>query len=177
MATASLIPVSEYLSTTYEPDCDYIEGELQERNVGETAHSFAQSILVALFNANRHAWNIVAGTEMRVQVASNRFRIPDVGVQRRSDPHDPIVTTAPLICIEVLSPEDRINRMQERIADYIRMGVEHVWLIDPLSRHAWIATPDGSHTRVLEAFTIPGTSIRISLAEVFAELDDMLTQA
>jgi hypothetical protein len=29
---------------------------------------------------------------------------------------------------------------------------------------------------VTEAFSVPGTPIRISLAEVFAELDDMLTQ-
>jgi Uma2 family endonuclease len=176
MATASLIPVSEYLSTTYEPDCDYIEGELQERNVGERPHSFLQSILVALLNANGRAWNIVAGTEIRVQVGPRRYRVPDVGVMRRSDPVDPIVQKAPLICIEVLSPEDRIHRMQERIDDYVRMGVEHIWLIDPLSRHAWIAIPDGSLQHVEAAFTVPDTPIRIALAEVFAELDEMLTQ-
>jgi len=171
-----LIPVSEYLSTTYRPDCDYIDGELQERNEGETAHSFLQSILVAMFNANRRTWKIVAGTEMRVQVAPHRFRIPDVCVQRSSDPHDPIIKTPPLICIEVLSPEDRIQRMQERIDDYARMGVEHIWLIDPLSRKAWTATPDGSLQHVSEAFAIAGTTISIELAQVFAELDDMLTQ-
>ena len=115
MASSTLIPVSEYLSTTYRPDCDYIEGELQERNLGERAHSFLQSILVAIFNANRHSWKIVAGTEIRVQVGVERYRVPDVGVMRRSDPVDPIVKTAPLICIEVLSPEDRLQRMQERI--------------------------------------------------------------
>jgi Uma2 family endonuclease len=176
MASTTLIPVSEYLRTTYHPDCDYIEGELQERNLGESAHSFLQTILVALFHANRHAWKIVAGTEIRMQVGARRYRIPDVAVMRRSDPVDPIVRTAPLICIEVLSPEDRLQRMQERIDDYVRMGVEHIWLIDPISRHAWIATADGSHTGVAEAFAVPGTPIRISLAEVFAELDDMLTQ-
>jgi Uma2 family endonuclease len=176
MASTTLIPVSEYLSTTYRPDCDYIEGELQERNLGERPHSFLQLILAAIFHANRHDWKIVAGTEIRVQVGANRFRVPDVAVLRRSDPADPIVKTAPLICIEVLSPEDRMQRMQERIDDYVRMGVEHIWLIDPISHHAWIATPDGSHTRVTEAFAIPGTPIRVSLAEVFAELDDMLTQ-
>ena len=95
----------------------------------------------------------------------------------RSDPADPIVKTAPLVCIEVLSPEDRIHRMQERIDDYARMGVEHIWLIDPISRVAWVATPDGSLTRVPEAFTIPGSPIRVVLSEVFAELDDMLTPA
>jgi Uma2 family endonuclease len=121
MASTTLIPVSEYLSTTYRPDCDYIEGELQERNLGERPHSFPQAILVAIFNTNRRAWRIVAGTEIRVQVGTNRFRVPDGAVLRRSDPMDPIVKTAPLICIEVLSPEDRLQRMQERIDDYARI--------------------------------------------------------
>jgi Uma2 family endonuclease len=176
MASTALIPVSEYLNTTYEPDCDYVEGELQERNAGERPHAGIQSILVAIFNANRRTWNVVAFTELRVRTGGQRYRVPDVSVLRRSDPVDPIVRSAPLICIEVLSPEDQIHRMQERIDDYARMGVEHVWLIDPISRHAWVATADGSHTRVTEAFMVAGTPIRISLAEVFAELDDMLTQ-
>jgi Uma2 family endonuclease len=175
MASTTLISVSEYLSTIYEPDCDYLDGELQERNVEETAHSFLQSILVALLNAHRRDWQLVAGTEMRLQVEQNRYRVPDVCVQRRSDPHDPIITTAPLICIEILSPEDRIQRMQEKIEDYARMGVQHIWIVDPIKRHAWTATPE-TQTRTHEAFAIPGTPIRIVLSEVFAELDDMLSQ-
>ena len=176
MASVALIPVSEYLDTAYEPDCDYIDGELQERNVGERPHSFLQLIIAAIFHANRHAWNIVAGTEMRVQIGPRGYRVPDICVLRRSDPVTPIIQTAPLICIEVLSPEDRISRMAERIADYARMGVEHIWLIDPISRHAWVATADGSQTHVEAEFAIPGTPIRISLADVFAELDDMQSQ-
>ena len=39
MATApTLISVEEYLSTSYHPDCDYVDGELEERNVGEYSH-------------------------------------------------------------------------------------------------------------------------------------------
>ena len=176
MASATLIPVSEYLTTSYSPDCDYIDGELQERNVGERPHGFLQTILAAIFHANRRNWDIVAGTEIRVQTSERHYRIPDVCVMRRSDPADNIVQKAPLICIEVLSPEDRIHRMQERIDDYARMGVENIWLIDPISRNAWVATPDGTHKPTNAEFTVPGTPIRIALAEVFAELDDMLTQ-
>jgi Uma2 family endonuclease len=177
MASATLIPVSEYLGTAYEPDCDYVDGELQERNLGELSHGILQGLLITLFNNNRRAWNVYAGTEIRVQVAARRYRIPDVCVLRRSDPFEPIVHVAPLICIEVLSPEDRIQRMQERIDDYVRMGVAHIWLIDPISRHAWIATPDGSLTHVEAEFAVTGTPIRVSLSEVFAELDDMQSGA
>jgi len=176
MASVALIPVSEYLDTAYEPDCDYIDGELQKRNVGESSHGLLQGILITLFNINRRVWNITAGTEIRVQVSARNYRVPDVTVLRRSDPVTPIIQTAPLICIEVLSPEDRISRMAERIADYAHMGVEHIWLIDPISRNAWVATADGSQTHVETEFTVPGTPIRITLADVFAELDDMQSQ-
>lgn len=42
----------------------------------------------------------------------------------------------------VLSPEDRVGEMQERIDDYLRFGVRFVWLVDPYDRRAWIYTPD-----------------------------------
>lgn len=177
MATATLIPVSDYLSRAYEPDCDYIEGHLEERNPGESSHATLTFVLAKILDANRRTWNIRVIPEVRVQVAPDRYRVPDVTVLRRSDPADPIVRTAPLICLEVLSPEDRIDRLQQRFDDYFRMGVEHVWFLDPISRHAWIATPDGSHITVPEAFTISGTPIRLVLAEIFAELDDMQTPA
>ena len=178
MASATLAAVSEYeyLHSDYEPDRDYVDGELQERNVGERPHSLLQTILVAIFHANRKAWGIVAGTEMRVQVSRGNYRVPDVCVLRKSDPADDIVQKSPLVCIEVLSPEDRMKRIQERFADYARMGVENMWLFDPLSRRAWVVLPDGSQHRMMEEFIIPGTPIRIDLAEVFAELADMQTQ-
>ena len=176
MANATLIPVTEYLHSTYEPDCDFIEGELQERNVGESSHGLLQGLFVTLFNVNRRAWNIVAGTEIRVQVRPSNYRVPDVCVLRRAGPIPPIIRVPPLICIEILSPEDRVQRTQERIDDYARMGVEHIWLVDPISRHAWFARPDGSLMHVDGEFTVHGTPIRVDLAEIFADLDDMQSQ-
>ena len=176
MASSTLIPVSEYLNTTYRPDCDYVDGELQERNVGERPHGMLQGILFAIFYANRREWGVVAGTELRVQISEKRFRIPDVTVMRRTDPVDNIVHTPPLICIEVLLPRDTISGMQQRIDDYTRMGVEHIWLVDPISRHAYVATVSGLSTPANNEFSVPATPISISLAIIFAELDEVLTQ-
>ena len=55
MATATSIPLSEYLQKTYEPDCGYIDGELKERNVGEQPHGHIQAIITAVFRENRKA--------------------------------------------------------------------------------------------------------------------------
>jgi hypothetical protein len=39
MATTTKVPVEEYLSSSYRPDVEYIDGEIQERNVGEIEHA------------------------------------------------------------------------------------------------------------------------------------------
>ncbi len=173
MATPGLIPVSEYLRTTYRPDCDYVDGQVKERRLGEKPHSATQSFFVTTFSNHRQDWGVRGFTEQRVQVSSSNYRIPDVCVLLLGEPPDPIVRTAPLICIEVLSPGDSLSDTQERIDDYLAMGVEHIWLLDPVRRHAWFATANGLHKPANAEFAVPGTPIRIPLADIYQELDDL----
>src|SRR5258708_39435130 len=77
MKTAALVPLEEYLNTTYNPDCDYVDGEVVERNLGEQDHSDIQSELVHFFRTRRKQWSVYAYVEQRVQVAPRRFRVPD----------------------------------------------------------------------------------------------------
>src|SRR5580704_15393974 len=140
MATRTLISVEQYLATSYRPDCDYVDGEVVERNLGEWDHSSLQSrILVYLWN-HYHNQGIRCVTEQRVQVNKTRFRIPDVCVVL-AEPGEQILTRPPFICIEVLSPEDRMGRVRQRIADYFEMGVPYVWVLDPETKQAYAATP------------------------------------
>jgi hypothetical protein len=44
MATTAQIALSDYLKTSYDPDLEYVDGELQERNVGETDHARVQAL-------------------------------------------------------------------------------------------------------------------------------------
>ena len=174
MGSAAFVPVSEYLHTVYRPDCDYVCGEVLERNWGDPPHAFVQAMIGSILGGNWREWGIVVLPGVRMRIAEDRYRVADISVLRRSDPPDNIVQKAPLVCIEILSPEDTFQRMVERVADYARMGVEHVWVIDPLSRRAWVAAGDGSLTAVEQELRVEGTPIRIVLADVFAELDDML---
>ena len=49
MASTTLISVSEYLKATYRPDCDYVDGRIEERNVGEHDHAALQAALILWF--------------------------------------------------------------------------------------------------------------------------------
>lgn len=172
MATLAVVPVSEYLSQTYEPDCDFVDGELEERNVGEELHSELQNILGRILSNHRRDWSIRVMTEQRVQVAPDRFRVPDVCVVPSSRPRGGIISYPPLLCIEVLSPEDRMARVQVRVNDFARLGVESIWVLDPWERLAYYASPKGFEQPSDGVLRVPGTSIEIRLAEIFAELDE-----
>ena len=101
MATPVLISGQEYLDTTYRPDRDFVDGELKERNGGEKKHATVQSIFAVIFHANRRSWGLRAFTEQRVQTSVENYRIADVCVLRVGEPDEPIVHSAPLICIEI----------------------------------------------------------------------------
>jgi Uma2 family endonuclease len=171
MASATLIPVSEYLRTTYHPDRDYVDGEVRERNLGERPHSLLQIVLGSIFLAHFDLWNILPMTEQRVQTSETRFRIPDVCVIRRSDPEDAIVHSAPLLCVEILSREDRLADLQEKVDDYSGMGVEQVWVIDPIRRIGYMSSSEGFLKPTDGNLTVPGTAILINLPELFARID------
>jgi Uma2 family endonuclease len=143
MPTSELISVSEYLHTAYSPDCDYVDGLVMERNVGEWSHARLQGAIFAFFWNRRKEWNIQAAPECRVQVAPTRFRIPDVCVILGQEEQEPILRKPPFISIEVLSSEDRLLRIEERINDYFAFGVPYVWIVDPRSRKCHNCTPQG----------------------------------
>ena len=143
MQTEELISVREYLSTSYRPDCDYVDGVVEERNVGETDHSALQMALAANFYERRREWGVTVLPEQRVQVSPTRFRVPDVCIVAGPKPKEQILQIPPLICIEILSPEDRLSRFQERVKDYLHFGVPCIFLLDPMTRKAHRCTPEG----------------------------------
>ncbi len=169
MASTPLISVGEYLRTSYSPDCDYVDGEVRERNLGEKDHVRLQGALTAWFRQHRRDWNIRVYPELRVQVSATRFRVPDLCVLSRDAPDEQIITHPPIICIEILSPSDTLSGTRERVEDYSTFGVENIWIVDPATRGGYDCKP-GAMIDAVE-FAVVGTPIRLVLAEVFADLD------
>lgn len=166
-----LISVEEYLSTGYEPDCEYEDGVVVERNVGEFEHSFLQAILATIFNSSIEAWEVFGLTEQRVQVTSRHFLIPDVCVLRLGGPTEDILTHPPLIAIEIMSPEDTMRRATKKSSEYLKFGIEHVWVIDPNARVAYRGGSKGLERVSGGELAVPGTPILIRIADLFERLD------
>jgi Uma2 family endonuclease len=172
MATAPpLLSIEEYLRTSFHPDADYVDGEIEDRNVGEYEHSKVQTLIAFLFTLNQEAWQTNAIVEQRIRLHSNRVRVCDVAVLRADAPRERVIVTPPLICIEVLSPEDRLSRARDVLADYFALGVPNIWLIDPIRRSAFTFGANGLIEADPADLTVPNTPIRLDLTETFATLD------
>jgi Uma2 family endonuclease len=148
--SGTLISVEEYLATSYRPDCDYVDGHIEERNLGEFDHSRLQSAISSYFFTRRKEWDITVVVEQRVQVQPTRFRIPDVCIVL-GEQDGQIFRRPPFLRIEILSKDDRMSQMQERIDDCLAMGVRYVWVLDPASRRAYVATAATGLREVREA--------------------------
>ena len=137
MSTKVLMGVDEYLRTSFDgPDCEYLDGEVVERNMGELPHAGVQGNLYYLLRILRSRIGIIVFPEIRIQISPTRFRVADLAVWRDDDIGSGIPTIPPFLAIEILSPEDRITRMQPKIAEYLAIGVEWIWLIDPFEKTA-----------------------------------------
>jgi Uma2 family endonuclease len=170
MATTSThISVDQYLHTVYEPDCDYVDGEIEERALGEYDHATWQAILIAFFTMRQSEWGIKARPELRIQVASQRFRVPDVCLLSRETPTEQVITHPPLAVFEILSPEDRMIRVTDRLADYESMGVGAIWLIDP-RQPTYYRYASGQLTPA-SVFYLPGTGHKVEMSEIAALID------
>jgi Uma2 family endonuclease len=168
-ATATLISVEEYLKTTADPDCEYVAGVVEERSVGEYDHATWQTMLAAFFTARQDEWGLKARTELRLQVAPDRFRVPDVTLLSRNAPREQIITHPPLAVFEILSPEDSMTRTLEKLADYERMGIGAIWVIEP-KKQLYYRYRDGQLTPGA-VFELPGSSFSVALAEIAALAD------
>jgi len=170
MATTQ-VSLEEYLRTDYEPDCDYIDGELEERNLGEKEHSAVQAFFIKFMAAHEQAWQLEAYPEIRLRIAPRRVRVADVAILPVKTPFEAVPSRPPLAIVEVLSPEDRVSRYQARLDDYRAMGVAHIWVIDPMRRKAYDCSQGG--WQPVEKFVIANTAVEIPLDPLWSKLEDL----
>jgi Uma2 family endonuclease len=165
------VSVEEYLSMEFEHDCEYVDGVIEERDLGEFEHAYVQGLLIGLFLKNREQWGVYPLPEQRVQTRKAHFRIPDVTVLREGTQREPILTHPPFMVIEVQSPDQPMRRTTIKAAEYRAFGIEHVWVIDPYARVSYRGTDMGLDLLRSGDLVVPGTPIRVVPEELFAELD------
>ena len=80
--------------------------------------------------ALQQSYPVFTGVEVRVRIASDLYRIPDISMWAGAAP-DAVPATPPLLVVEISSPDDWLDVMLQKLEEYRLWGVQHIWLIEP----------------------------------------------
>jgi Uma2 family endonuclease len=165
MGTRAALSVEEYLHTSF-PDLDkeYRDGQLVERTLPDYLHSKTQGLLIFFFLLARRRMPLFASPELRLKIRPGRYLIPDVTVFHGVEPTISVPDQPPLVTIEILSPDDRFPKVEEKLEEYHNWGVKHVWLVDPHSRTMYTFGPLLTKVPTLR---IPELVLEVTPADVF----------
>ena len=169
MKTDALVSEEEYLNTTYEPDCEYEDGVLIERNVGKKRHGRLQALITSYFGRREKLWGIEVFGDVRHRIREDKYMLPDVCVFRAPSPNEQIFTSPPLIWIEILSPDDRPIRVSRKVRQLLEFGVPNIWVIDGETLESEIDTAQGSRQVDDGVLRVDGTPIELRIDDLDQE--------
>jgi Uma2 family endonuclease len=165
MGANTALSVEQYFATSF-PDLDkeYRDGELVDRSLPDYLHAKTHALLIAFFVALRKMQSVFARPGLRLKIRPNLYLIPDEAVFHPTEPTVRYPDSPPLVAIEILSIDDKLKDVREKLEIYRGWGVPHVWLVDPHSKRMY--TCDAGLMEVV-SLRIPELSIELTPAEVF----------
>jgi len=134
MATKAQFTPEQYLSMTFEYEAEFVRGEVVERAMPTNIHSLIQFLILMEIGRLIQSHPLFPRPELRMRVAPDVFRIPDVSVFAGQAPKQEVPSEPPLLVIEILSKDDRYHDLMEKLEDYRVWGVPNIWVIDPLAK-------------------------------------------
>jgi len=167
MSVRVLVTVNQYLNTADDPEMEYVDGVLVERPVGDLVHALVQANVIAAF-ARKHA-DVYAVPELRSKTDETRFRLPDVCVVLRP-PSTKYLVDAAFIVIEILSEEDAMSRTLEKLGEYRRHGVLHIWLISARLRKLFSYAADGLQELHDDVIATSAPRLELTRDDIFRRL-------
>jgi Uma2 family endonuclease len=146
MATAPtlpLVPVDEYLNTSYEQDFEFVDGVLIEKGVPTIYHQMLSAVLLRWFYQYGKQFRIKALADVRTQIIERaKYRLPDIMVFTVPMELGRVMTAVPDVVIEIQSPNDLHSEIMARFEDYHKIGVRHLIHMDPEKFYAWRYVPN-----------------------------------
>ena len=166
MATAAQIPLQEYLHTAYDGlEPEYLSGEIVARTVPSKEHAAAQFRLAGVLHSRAPRGRLLGHTELRLQTGESRVRIADLALYIDDEPNQTAPSNPPQVVAEILSPDDRMSEVLDKLDEYERWGVQQIWLIDPHRRQ--FSTFHGGRLYPADALAISELGVTVAQEDLF----------
>lgn len=161
--------------------CELIKGRIVKMSYTGFRHGFVElnlaHILKLFVTKERIGWVVTGDVGIYTQYGPDTIRGADVvfvSKIRLSEPPDVgFLEIAPELIVEVLSPNDKRQNVRDKITEYLAIGVEWVWVVDPRAKTLRVYRPDRDVQIFSETDTLPGEGIlqgfSLRIADIFEE--------
>lgn len=131
----------EWWALPAKPKTEWVDGEVVVNFPASHPHQKASFRLTALLDAALTGLDVVQ--EVGVQLPKNRVRVPDISVLRQP-PEQFLVSEAPVLVVEILSPSTRGEDTVRKSGEYAGAGIGQYWILDPELRALDLYANSGS---------------------------------
>ncbi len=147
---------------------ELVNGQFVERNMGAESSLVGGELHFRMrLHCQDHGLGLVFPADNGYQCFAHdpgRVRKPDVSFVRHGRlPGNVVpegwVTIPPDLAVEVISPNDSYEEVEEKLDDYEKAGVPLIWVISPRSRTEMVYRANGSVTRLREDDDLSGEDV------------------
>lgn len=168
VATKTQITAEQYLHMTFEHDAEFLHGEIVERSMPDYIHARLQFLILLRLGSLIKDQPVYPAPGLRLRIAPDVFRIPDISVFVGEQPEKTVPDTPPAIAIEILSKDDRYTNLMQKLEEYRTWGVPNIWIVDPATKRFSIYTEAGLQN--VASFQLPGYEFELTQSGLFADL-------
>ena len=166
ITTTDHLTIEEF-RTRYAEEKPYYEywfGEAVQKSVPTWLHGLLQLIVCEFLTRAGYR----AGPEVELRIDPDWQPKPDV-VAALVVEH-PYPTKPVDVVVEIISPEDRMNRVFEKCHQYVRIGICKIFVMDPQLHYAWEWSVQTENLERLSTMLLPNGQ-QIVVADLWNELD------
>jgi Uma2 family endonuclease len=179
--STELIDAEQFLHMPENEGAELVDGRIVEVPMGSLSSWIGGELLflVRLY-LSTHDLGWVFPQESGMAVWPNRprhVRKPDLAFVRRGRlpqgrPGDGWLSVAPDLVVEVVSPGDMVEELEEKLDEYREAGIPLIWVIYPSLEKAHVLRAGRERTELTAGASLDGEDVlpgfRCSLAELFA---------
>jgi Uma2 family endonuclease len=164
MTTSTGVTEQMYLHSTLEGNPEFVHGRMVERAMPTYSHAAWQLAIASCFLLHAKEWGVRSATELHVQTGAG-WRVPDVTILDRKNPIEQrVVEHRPVAVFEVLSPDDRLHDLCEKLSEYTALGIPQIWVVDPA---------DGLFKRYIDDKLVP--AVRFTYSSIDFAFDEIVS--
>ena len=166
----------EFLRLPQDGKYELVEGEAK-RVPAAHEHDIIGAVVIYWLTPASIGRGYIASAQAGFRMKDGNIRCPDVSFMSKSrlpggKPSKGFGNFAPDLCIEIISPSEELQEMEDKVQEYFDAGAQQVWHLFPETQRLRLFTSPNAFTDLASTDTIDGGNLlptfRCQVSELFS---------